>query len=184
MQKNSGKHSGESEEVTRSCSAKKSYYGTCQKFTRNHLFWNLFFNKVTGYRPVTLSRRDSGTVVFLRLFRITSLSSHSERLLPVTYASVKWISFKVFVHSVEQSDWLRGSGWSIRLLKTEFISRNPQNKPVDENVTDRQTTAKYFQQTAFLECSLLSERCTLRLNLPIEKQEEFKLFSQNNSLTI
>ena len=137
-----------------------------------------------GYRPVTLSRRDSGTVVFLRLFSITSLSSHSERLLPVTYASVKWISFKVFVHSVEQPDWLRGSGWSIRMLETEFISRNPQNKPVDENVTDRQTTAKYFQQTAFPKCSLLSERCTLRLNLPIEKQEEFKLFSQNNSLTI
>ena len=35
------------------------------KFTGKHLCQSFFFNKVTGLRPATLLKRDSGTGVFL-----------------------------------------------------------------------------------------------------------------------
>ena len=35
------------------------------KFTRKHLCQGIFFNKIAGWKPTTLSTRDSGTGVFL-----------------------------------------------------------------------------------------------------------------------
>ena len=41
-----------------------------EKFTEQHLHWNLFFNKVVGSQSTTLSERDSDTLVFLRIWNI------------------------------------------------------------------------------------------------------------------
>ena len=39
------------------------------KFTAKHLCLGLFFNNVAGLKPASLSNRDSGTEVFLRVLR-------------------------------------------------------------------------------------------------------------------
>ena len=39
------------------------------KITEKHLCPSLFFNKVAGLRPATLSKRDSGTGIFLWILR-------------------------------------------------------------------------------------------------------------------
>ena len=39
------------------------------KFTGKHLCQSLFFDKVTGLRPTTLLKKDSGTDVFLWILR-------------------------------------------------------------------------------------------------------------------
>ena len=44
------------------CSVKK---GAIKNFTGKHLYWSLFLLNLLAWRPVTLSKRDSNTVVFL-----------------------------------------------------------------------------------------------------------------------
>ena len=39
------------------------------KFTRKYLFRDLFFNRVTGWKPATSSNKESGTGVFLWVLR-------------------------------------------------------------------------------------------------------------------
>ena len=53
------------EAVAQRCSVKKSVLRNFAKFTGKHLGQSLFFNKVAGLRPLTYSKRDSGTGVFL-----------------------------------------------------------------------------------------------------------------------
>ena len=44
------------------------------KFTGKHLCWSPLFDKTTGCRPASLSKRDSGTGVFLQVLQ--SLKQH------------------------------------------------------------------------------------------------------------
>ena len=48
---------------------KKGILRNFAKFTGKHLCQRRFFNKVAGLKPETLLKRDSGTGVFLRIFR-------------------------------------------------------------------------------------------------------------------
>ena len=50
-------------EAARRCSVKKGR--NFARFTGKHLWQSLFFNKVAGLRSENLSKRDSGTGVFL-----------------------------------------------------------------------------------------------------------------------
>ena len=47
------------------CSVRKGVLRNLAKVTGKHLCQSLFFNKVAGLRPAALSKRDSGTGVFL-----------------------------------------------------------------------------------------------------------------------
>ena len=49
----------------RRCSLRKGVLRNFAKFTGNHLYQSLFFNKVAGLRPATLLKRNSGTGLFL-----------------------------------------------------------------------------------------------------------------------
>ena len=51
-----------------------------KELTVKKLCQNLSFNKVTGFRPSTLLKRDSGTNIFLRFFK-NFLQNTFERLL-------------------------------------------------------------------------------------------------------
>ena len=44
---------------------KKGVLRNFRKFTGKHLCQSLFFNKVTGLRTATISKKDPGTDVFL-----------------------------------------------------------------------------------------------------------------------
>ena len=46
-------------------SVKKGVFRNFARFTGKHLWQSLFFNKVAGLRSENLSKRDSGTGVFL-----------------------------------------------------------------------------------------------------------------------
>ena len=48
-----------------SCSMKKGVLRNFSKFKGKYLFQSLFFNKAGGLRPATLSKKRSGTDVFL-----------------------------------------------------------------------------------------------------------------------
>ena len=47
--------------LARRCSEKKSVFKNLAKFTRKHLCWSLFFNKVVSLRTETLLKKDSNT---------------------------------------------------------------------------------------------------------------------------
>ena len=49
----------------RRCSVRRGVLVNFAKFTGKHMCQSVFFNKVAGFRPATLWKRDSGTGVFL-----------------------------------------------------------------------------------------------------------------------
>ena len=56
-------------EAATGCVHQKSELKNFVKFTRKHLWRRLIPNKVTGHRPATSLKRDSGIKVFLWIFR-------------------------------------------------------------------------------------------------------------------
>ena len=62
------------------CSVRKGVLKTFAKFTGKHLCQNLFLNRVTGLRPATLLKRDSGAGAFLRFCEISMNIFFTEHL--------------------------------------------------------------------------------------------------------
>ena len=68
----------------RRCSAKKDVLKIFANFTGKHLCWSLFLIKIQVFRPVTLSKRDSNTAIFLKFakfLRTSILKDICKRLL-------------------------------------------------------------------------------------------------------
>ena len=72
------------------CSVKKSVLKNFTKFTWKNLCQNLFFNKVAGFRPATLLKRDCGRcfpVNFVKFLGTPFLQNTSGRLLLYSWRS-------------------------------------------------------------------------------------------------
>ena len=57
-------------------------------FTGKHLSWSLFLIKMQGFMPATLSKRDSNTGVFSRIFKNSLFIEHVWWLLRLTLKSM------------------------------------------------------------------------------------------------
>ena len=68
----------------RICSINKGFLKNLAKFTRKHLFWSLFFNKVAGPRPVTLFKKRLQNPCFpIEVLKNTLKNTFFNRTLPV-----------------------------------------------------------------------------------------------------
>ena len=70
----------------RKCSVRKGVLRNFAKFTGNHMFQSLFFNKIAGLSRCFLIRHRCFTINFEKFLRTSSLQTNSGRLLLIFYS--------------------------------------------------------------------------------------------------
>ena len=144
---------------------KKGVLKNLANFTGKHLCWSLFLIKLQVFRPATLSKRDSHTVIFL--WNLQNLkNTYFEEYLPTTACVVSF-------------SWLYVHYYAIDFLTKNKMQRRGLQKSKTKTVGNRK---KKFFQLIHLRKSYFFIFAFLQKMLNVSPEHSFNVLRFSNDM--